>query len=103
MLTNRRNPARRAAAGFHRRKSFDGDDHLIARKYAASQARLRHLNGRVHALGVPVLYHLFSDLERGADLRPTLEDYASLNPDFIRAFGGDKFSEPFVLRKGRHP
>jgi hypothetical protein len=47
---------------------------------AAHRLRLRFLAASLHALGPKPLIHLFEDLERGADLRGQLEDYAALRP-----------------------
>ncbi len=53
------------------------------------RARLRHLARRIHRLGERPLYELFVELDAGADLEERLERYGRLDPDFIKAFGGD--------------
>jgi hypothetical protein len=104
MPENSRNPATAGQrAGSPCRKSFGDDNRLLAQKHAAAQVRLQFLAGRVHALGPAPLCHLFRDLERGADLRPTLETYAALPADLIKAYRGDRFPEPFAIRKVRRP
>jgi hypothetical protein len=55
----------------------------------------------LHRLGEAPLYHFLAEIEAGAPLRATLETYVSLDADFIKAYRGDKFSKPFVIRKGR--
>lgn len=69
----------------------------------AEEARLRCLACRLHALGEKPLYHFLTDLERGAPLRQTLEIYAELDADFIKAFGGDRFAAPWAIEGRRRP
>ena len=64
-------------------------------------ARLRHLAGRIHALGERPLYELFRQLDAGADLHPTLEAYASLPAEFIAACGGDRLMPLHVVVEPR--
>jgi len=64
---------------------------------AADLARRRRLVAKLHALGPPALFHFLTDLERGGDLRETLENYGSLPVDLVRAHGGDRFPELFVI------
>jgi hypothetical protein len=59
--------------------------------------RLRHLAGKIHVLGPAPLYHLMRQLVGGADPLPTLENYARLPADFIKAYGGDRLPSPFVI------
>jgi hypothetical protein len=85
--------------------SFDGDVPSISQKSdpvqaSRSKARLRYLARRLHALGPKPLFHFLDELERGADLRGSLEEYAALPPDFIWANGGDQFPAPFVTGGG---
>jgi hypothetical protein len=49
-----------------------------------SDARLRHLASRIHALGERPLFELLRQLDAGTDLHPTLEAYARLPAEFIR-------------------
>ena len=77
---------------------FDG--HGIAQPQAPSQARLRYLARRLHALGPKPLYHFLDEVERGAPLRPHLERYARLPADFIREHHGDQFAPPRVIKGG---
>jgi hypothetical protein len=57
-----------------------------------TDARLRLLAGRVHALGERPLYEMLRELDAGAELGPTLEVYAKLDgyADFILMHGGDR-------------
>jgi hypothetical protein len=57
-----------------------------------TDARLRQLAGRIHALGPRPLYELLRELDAGAELGPALEAYADLHGciDFICALGGDR-------------
>jgi len=68
-----------------------------------SRVRLRYLAERLHALGPAPLFHFLSDLESGADLRPLLERYAALPPEFIRAYRGDKFAPRIFRIEGGAP
>jgi hypothetical protein len=58
---------------------------------SARRDRLQYLAGHLHALGPRPLFHFPADVERGADLRECLEQYAALPADFIRAYGSDRF------------
>ena len=64
--------------------------------------RFRHLVARVHDLGPAPLVHLLIEIDRGANLVPTLERYAALPTDFIRAMGGDRYLTPLRAVGGRH-
>jgi hypothetical protein len=46
----------------------------------------------VHRLGPAPLFHLLTDLDSGKPVWPTVECYAALPADFIRANGGDRFA-----------
>ena len=68
---------------------------------APPQERLRHLAQQIHRLGERPLYELFRELEAGAPLLPRLEAYARLDPEFIRALGGDRLPPPHIVPGGR--
>jgi hypothetical protein len=55
--------------------------------------RLQHLARQIHSLGERPLYECLLELDRGADLRPTLERFARLAPlaGFIAENGGRDF------------
>jgi hypothetical protein len=63
---------------------------------AADRARRQRLVEQLHRLGPAPLAHFIRDLERGGNIDVTLEAYAALPADFIKAFGGDRF--PPALR-----
>jgi hypothetical protein len=68
-----------------------------AQAWSAAAVRSRRLRRqrlveKLHRLGPKPLFHFLSEVERGAPLAPTLETYAALPADFIRANGGDKFA-----------
>jgi hypothetical protein len=46
---------------------------------------------KIHRLGERPLYELFRELDRGADLRESLEIYAALPREIVIAFNGDRF------------
>ncbi len=102
MPTKRESPATAGLrAGLPRRKSFGDEDRLLAQNHAAAQdLRLQFLARRVHALGEAPLFHLLKQLERGAELRPLLEQYAALPADLIRAYRGDQFMPALFVTKG---
>jgi hypothetical protein len=64
---------------------------------AQNALRLRFLATRLYALGPKPLFHFLDGVERGADLRSHLEEYATLPVDFIKANGGDLFGRPAFL------
>ena len=66
---------------------------------AATDLRLRCLAPRVHGLGEGPLYHLLRDLAGGAPLLPTVESYARLPADLIRAYRGDRLPPALAVIK----
>ena len=50
--------------------------------------RVRYLARRVHALGWGALGYLFAALIKAGDPRTTIEDFADLDGELIRAHGG---------------
>jgi hypothetical protein len=67
---------------------------------AQNDVRLRFLAARLHELGPQPLYYFLRELERGADLRISLERYARLPAEFIAAYGGDRFEPTASLVRG---
>jgi hypothetical protein len=65
-----------------------------------SSLRLQYLSKPLHALGPKPLFHFLEELERGADLRASLEEYAVLPVEFVAAFGGDQFQSSFRAANG---
>lgn len=71
--------------------------------HAQAQRRLRRqqLAQQVHRLGARVLFEFLAEIDRyhdlGDDLDQRLERYARLEPDVLRAVGGDRFP-PSPLR-----
>jgi len=70
---------------------------------SASRLRLQRLAERLHALGPKPLFHFLDELERGADLRGSLEEYASLPSDLVKTYGGDQFLPAAFLTVRRSP
>jgi hypothetical protein len=105
MTVKRESPATAGLrAGFPRRKSFGDDDRLLAQNHAAAQAgsraRRQRLVEQLHRLGPAPLFHALAEIERGASVAATLETYAELDPDFIRAYHGDQFTpSTFLIRE----
>jgi hypothetical protein len=56
---------------------------------------------KIHRLGERPLYELFRELERGADLRETLETYAALPREIVIAFNGEHFECLLEFHGGR--
>jgi hypothetical protein len=67
----------------------------------ARSTRLKYLARRLHALGEKPLFYFLDEMDRGADLRESLEIYAALPAGLIKAYNGDKFAAPFLLKGGR--
>jgi len=92
----------------HRRLA--SDNRVSPPKSALNQeqsgARLRRqlLVLHLHHLGPSPLEHFIREVEAGADVTVRLECYAKLDPEFVRALGGDKFPPPFlhVIDGGEH-
>jgi hypothetical protein len=65
-------------------------DRLPTEAISVSAPRLQRLARQIHALGERPLYECLLELERGADLLPTLERYGRLAPfaTFIAENGG---------------
>jgi hypothetical protein len=65
-------------------------DRLPTEAISVPASRLQRLARQIHALGERPLYECLLELERGADLLPTLERYARLAPfaAFIAENGG---------------
>jgi len=71
-------------------------------KDSKSRIRFQRLVRQLHALGPKPLFHFLDELDRGADLRATLETYAALPVDLIKAYHGDEFMPSLVpIRAGR--
>jgi hypothetical protein len=62
---------------------------------STSRRRLQYLATKIHALGPAPLLHLLNDLEAGKPVWPTVDRYAALPADFIKANAGDQFA-PFL-------
>jgi hypothetical protein len=65
-----------------------------------ARERLACLTTRIHALGPRPLLELFIEIERGAELRPTLERYAGIEryAGLIRSLGGDRLPPARLVR-----
>ncbi len=84
------NQTRRAggAAGLgnvNRRAAEDTRDNSTSRR------KFQRLVERLHALGPGVLAYFIREVAAGADVCTSLEIYAALPGDFIRAYGADRF------------
>jgi hypothetical protein len=67
---------------------------------AANRARRQLLVEQLHRLGPAPLAHFIRDIERGSNVDATLETYAELPVDFIKAYAGDRFAPPAFLLRG---
>jgi hypothetical protein len=66
-------------------------------KYIVAQgqtARRRRLIENLHRLGPAPLGHFLNEVEvaTGADVTVHLERYSEIDPEFVRALGGDRFA-----------
>ena len=61
---------------------------------AESIRRLRRqrLVEHLHRLGPAPLGHFLREVENGASISDHLERYAKIDPEFVRALGGDRFA-----------
>jgi hypothetical protein len=97
-------PARGEAAGLGKSSCLGADDSRVStilpyRNQAVDRARRRYLVAKLHALRpTPVAYFL-REIEAGADVRVTLEEYAALPPGFIAL--GDQFAPALCVIGGR--
>jgi hypothetical protein len=66
-------------------------------------ARRRLLVTKLHRLGPASLSHFINNIERGEHIAETLERYAALPADFIRAYGGDRFPPALLCIDGGGP
>lgn len=62
--------------------------------------RLKFLAARLHALGPAPLAYFLNEIEAGANLWWSLEIYAALTGDLIRANGGDQFTRTLCVVDG---
>ena len=72
---------------------------------AQSRARLRRQRLVEHRLGPSPLGHSIREVEdaTGADVTARLERYAKIDPEFVRALGGDQFAPlVHVIDEGGH-
>jgi hypothetical protein len=97
------NPARGEAAGLGKSSCLGADDSRVSTilpycNQAVDHARRRYLVATLHALRpAPFAYYL---REPGADARVTLEEYAALPAEFIRARGGDRLAPSIHMVDG---
>jgi hypothetical protein len=75
-------------------------DRLPTEAIGVPASRLQRLAGQIHALGERPLYECLLELERGADLLPTLERYGRLAPfaTFIAENGGRDLPKMTAVR-----
>jgi hypothetical protein len=62
-----------------------------AQSSARQRLRRQRLVEHLHRLGPAPLGHFLSEVENGASIHDHLERYARIDPDFVRALGGDRF------------
>jgi hypothetical protein len=64
---------------------------------SSTAVRLRHLANHLHRLGPRPLYEILAEAVQGAPLIERLERYALLDPETVRALGGDTLA-PTIIR-----
>lgn len=87
-------PGPKALSPAHRGNGGEAQDtdqlsQAIHPQHSIPDVRLQYLAARLHALGPRSTYELFRELAAGADLFIRLEVYARLDPEIVRALGGD--------------
>lgn len=103
MATNVESPGLLAEPGLpNNTATIDSVPFLISQADRTTQdLRLKFLARRLHALGEAPIYYFLRELERGADLRASLEAYAEIDPAFVKAYHGDRFMPAtFLIEKG---
>jgi hypothetical protein len=70
---------------------------------ALREARLNFLACRLHGLGPKPLFYFLDEVERGEPLRLHLERYAALPANFIKIYGGDRFTPSLHCIDGGAP
>jgi hypothetical protein len=65
-------------------------------KQAPDIAFQRHV-GKLHDLGPYALLHFLREIVDGASVADRLPVYAGIDPDILRALGGDKLPSPPIL------
>jgi hypothetical protein len=78
---------------------------IQAVKQARQRLRRQRLVERLHRLGPSPLGHFLREVEEatGADVTARLERYAEIDPEFVRALGGDKFAPTVRVIDGGEP
>jgi hypothetical protein len=94
MTSTATSPARGEAAGLGKSSCLGADDSRVStilphRNQAVDRARRRYLVAELHALRPALLAYFLREIEAGAHVGVTLEEYAALPAEFIRALGGD--------------
>jgi hypothetical protein len=59
---------------------------------AINRLRRQRLVEHLHRLGPSPVGHFLNEVERGASVAERLERYSRIDPEFVRALGGDKFA-----------
>lgn len=62
------------------------------RREADARLPRQRLVSHLHRLGPSPLGHFLREIEAGANVAERLDRYARLDPDFVRALGGDRFA-----------
>lgn len=82
----------------------DSDGHKNTPAWRQAQARNRKRRQRLvehlHRLGPQPLFYVIREVEAGANVDATLLAYSEIDPDFVRALGGDRFPPAFHVSDG---
>jgi hypothetical protein len=105
MASTATSPARGEAAGLGKSSCLGADDSRVSTilpcgNQAADRVRRRYLVAKLHALRPAPFAYFLREIEAGADVRVTLEEYAASPAGFIRAVGGDRFAPAFCIDWG---
>jgi hypothetical protein len=76
-----------------------------ARRKAVVRLRRQRLVEHLHRLGPSPLGHFIREVEvaTGADVTARLERYSEIDPEFVRALGGDQFAPSLHVIDGGSP
>jgi hypothetical protein len=86
-------------AGALRATGGSGDSHAWqsdASEFTQHPAKFQRLVGKLHGLGPLALLHFLREIDGGASVSDRLPIYAAIDPDILRALGGDKLPAPVL-------
>jgi hypothetical protein len=65
-------------------------------EFTQHPAKFQRLVGKLHGLGPLALVYFLQEIDGGASVVDRLPVYAAIDPDILRALGGDKLPAPMI-------